>query len=84
MPATDPSGMRLSFTFDPRTDGPVSVYRPTKDPNSPHYGDRRRWLVVSVPWRMPPKVLLGKLAGMVTVEELAEVAAAFGLGEEQG
>ncbi len=44
---------------------------------------QRRTLVVLSPWGQPPLETLRRVAGQLTDEEAAEVAAAFGISPQQ-
>jgi hypothetical protein len=76
--------MRITVTSAPGRKGPVGTYWPAEDPNSPLFGDRRRWLVISAPWQMPASEILAAIADELTDEELTEVAEVLGLKEGEG
>ena len=75
--------MRITTVHGRDRGTPVQVYRPHTDPHSPHYGDRRRHLVISAPYGMPTTAILAEIADELDDAELIEVAEAFGLEREQ-
>ena len=73
--------MRISVVLGNQPDQPVAIYRPGDDPHSPYFGDRRHWLVISAPYRMPAAAVLLAIEEQLDDEELVEVAEILGLHE---
>jgi hypothetical protein len=76
--------VRVTVTSYPGRNGPVELYWPAEDPHSPLFGDRRRHLVITAPWRMPPAEILAAIRGQLSGAELVEVASKLGLERAQG